>query len=75
MSTRQKLHLAGGIIIETARDFNGRYWTGYANGCSLFFRDPAELCKFLKLPSGTRRDSLNSWLESLLDFDSTPKSS
>ena len=75
MSTRQKLHLPGGILIETARDFNGRYWTGHAKGCSMFFRDPAELLKFLRLPSGPSKESLKSWLESLLDYDSTPKSS
>ena len=73
MSQNQKLHLGSGVIIETSRDFNGRYWTGYAKGCSMFFRDPADLMKFLRLPAGPSKESLKSWLNSLLDYDSTPK--
>lgn len=66
----QKLHLQGGMSIETTRDFNGRYWIAYMRGCSMFFRDAIDLRKWLKLPKGTAsRDSFDSWIASLEDFD------
>jgi len=69
MNKDQKLHLGSGVIINTSRDFNGRYWTGFARDCSMFFRDPKELTRFLRLPAGPSRESLKSWLASLEDFD------
>lgn len=67
---RQTLHLQGGLSIETARDFNGRYWIAYLKGCSMFFRDAVDMRKWLKLPKGTAsRDSFDSWIVSLGDFD------
>lgn len=67
---RQTLHLKDGMSIETARDFNGRFWIAMRRGTSMFFRDTAELRGFLKLPKGTdSRASFDSWIASLEDFD------
>jgi hypothetical protein len=66
----QTLHLQGGVSIETARDFNGRFWIAYLNGCSMFFREAVDLKKWLQLGKGTARyDSFDSWISSLADFD------
>jgi hypothetical protein len=74
MNQQQKLHLGSGVIINTDRDFNGRYWTGHARNCSMFFRDPKELTRFLRLPAGPSRESLKSWLASLEDYDNQRRS-
>lgn len=67
---RQTLHLQGGLSIETSRDFNGRFWIAYAKGCSMFFREAADVRRWLKLPKGTpSRESFDSWIASLADFD------
>lgn len=67
---RQTLHLQGGLSVETARDFNGRFWIAYLKGCSMFFRDAVSVRKWLKLPKGTAsRESFDSWIDSLEDFD------
>lgn len=60
----EKLHLPGGTLIETSLDSNGRYWIGYVNGGSMFFRSVADLRSFLRLSSASRA-SLDSWLSSL----------
>lgn len=72
----QKLNLKGGIFIESRRDHNGRYWTGYARNCSMYFRDPKELVKFLSLYSSSeRKEKLLAWLDELLEYDSRKRDS
>jgi hypothetical protein len=67
---REQLHLGSGMSIETGRDFNGRFWIGHAKGASMFFRDPVELRRFLKLSPGIpSRASFDSWIASLTAAD------
>lgn len=66
MARRERLHLPTGMSVETFRDWNGRGYIAYAKGASMFFREPAEVRRFLKLPKGTTsRESLDSWIASL----------
>ena len=67
---RQALHLQGGLSIETAKDWNGRFWVVYCRNASMFFRSAADIRKWIKLPKGTAsRESFDSWIASLEDFD------
>lgn len=67
---RERLHLGGGMTVETSRDINGRFWIGHAKGAAMFFRDPKALRRFLKLPQGIpSRVSFDSWIESLAAAD------
>jgi hypothetical protein len=67
---RDKLHLPGGVNIETGPDWNGRYFVAYRNGCSMFFRDTKALRTFLALPAtGATGQALESWLASLQAHD------
>lgn len=53
-------------MVETGRDWNGRWFIGYAKGASAMFRDAKTLRKFLKLPpKTTSREALDSWVASL----------
>lgn len=67
---RERLHLGSGTMIETGRDWNGRFWIGHSKGCAMFFRDAKALRRFLKLPQGIpSRASFDSWIESLAAAD------
>lgn len=69
---RDALRLSPHQTVETARDFNGRYWIAYSSGASVFVRDAAELRRFLKLPKSIpMRQALDSWLASLADQDAS----
>ena len=63
---RERIHLQGGVSVETGRDWNGRFYIGYSKGASVFVRCRNELKRFTALPSGSAAaSSLESWLESL----------
>lgn len=63
---RERLHLQGQMTVETGRDWNGRWFIGYAKDASALFRDAKTLRKFLGLPlKTTSREALDSWLASL----------
>lgn len=62
---RERIHLPGGASVETGRDWNGRFYIGYGKGASVFVRCRNELKRFLGLPAGPARASLDSWLASL----------
>ena len=63
---RERLHLQGDITVETGKDTNGRFFIAYANGASVFLREPEEVRQFLNLVAKTRsRDALDSWFASL----------
>jgi len=63
---REKLHLQGGMTVETGKDFNGRFFIAHARGASMFLRDSAQVRKFLQLATKTpSRESLDSWFASL----------
>ena len=67
---RQKLHLGQSMTLETGRDATGRFWIAFARGASMFFREPSDIRRWLKLPKGTAsRDAFDSWIASLEDFD------
>lgn len=71
MAKRDRLHLTPRESIETARDWNGRYYIVYSNGSSIYTRDLKELRRFLKVPKGIpMREALDSWLASLEAMDS-----
>jgi hypothetical protein len=66
MSKRERLHLSQHQSIETYRDWSGRAYIAYSNGCSMFFRDRKALTRWLKIPKSIpMRASLDSWLDSL----------
>lgn len=70
MAKRDALRLSAFQGIETGRDMNGRYFIAYSDGASVFVRNVAELRRFLRIPKGLpMRESLESWLSSLLDMD------
>jgi len=69
---RDKLRLSQHQCIETYRDHNGRAYVAYSSGASVFVRDIADLRRFLKLPKALpMRESLESWLASLGDQDTS----
>jgi sugar lactone lactonase YvrE len=62
----ERLHLPGQMMIETNRDANGRYFIAYGKHASMFFRDAAELRRWLKLPIKTpSREAFDSWITSM----------
>lgn len=66
MPAREALNLSGGMRIETGRDWNGRFWIAYRKGCSMFFRDPSQLRRWLSLaPKTASREAFDSWIASL----------
>lgn len=68
----ERLNLSQHQFVETYRDGNGRYFIAYSSGASIFVRDIADLRRFLKLPKGLpMRESLESWLASLGDQDTS----
>lgn len=72
MAKRERLHLSPHTIIETSRDWNGRYYIAYAKNASMFFRCPIELRKWLKLPAKIpSRESFDSWIASLEAADTS----
>ena len=69
---RDALRLSLHQSVETGRDYNGRYFIAYSSGASVFVRDIADLRRFLKLPKALpMRESLESWLASLGDQDTS----
>lgn len=69
-----RLDLGSGMLVESNHDFNGRYWIGMRKGCSMFFRDPKALRKFLKLPVGiTSRVGFDEWITELEATDAKRK--
>ena len=60
---RTRLQLGQSMSVETAKDFNGRFFICYAKGASVFLRDAKEVRRFMKLPlKTTSRDQLDEWL-------------
>jgi len=67
---RERLHLGGGMSIETGRDINGRFFIAHARSASVWIRCQRELRRFLRLKgSTTSRAALDSWLDSLQATD------
>lgn len=63
---RERLHLSVHTIIETGRDWNGRFYIVYGKNASVFRRCPKEVRKWLKLPSKIpSREAYDSWIASL----------
>ena len=55
-----------GVSIESAKDFNGRFFIAYIKGASMFFRDATDVRKWLKLPKGTTtRELFDLWISEL----------
>jgi hypothetical protein len=61
---------AGGLRIETSKDWNGRWFTVWKPHSSIYCRTRKEVLKFaawpIKTPTG---DSLRAWLTSLEEMD------
>lgn len=71
---RERLHLSIYTVIETGRDWNGRFYIVYNNGAAVFRRCPKEVRKFLKLPSKIpMREAYDSWIASLEAADANRK--
>ncbi|MFZ9655413.1 MAG: hypothetical protein ACO29V_07195 [Limnohabitans sp.] len=71
MAKRTTLYLGDGMIVESDRDFNGRYYVALARGATQIFRQEKELRRFLKLPVGTpSRVALDDHLKELVEADS-----
>ena len=74
MAKRERLHLQGGMTVETGLDWNGRWFIGCRRGCSQYFRDSGVLRKFLALPPKTAsREAFDSWIASLEAADTARK--
>jgi hypothetical protein len=72
---RERLHLSAHTVIETGRDWNGRFYIAYSNNASVFLRCPKEVRKFLKLPAKIpMRESFDSWIASLEAADASKRS-
>lgn len=66
MAKRERLHLSQHTVIETGRDWNGRFYIVYGNNASVFLRCPKEVRKWLKLPAKIpSREAFDSWIASL----------
>jgi len=67
--------VAGGLRIETSRDWDGRWFVCWKPNVSIYCRTRKEVLKFaswpVKTPTG---DSLRSWLTSLEEMDAERKS-
>lgn len=75
MAKRERLHLSQYTVIETGRDWNGRYYIVYGNNASVFMRCPKEVRKWLKLPAKIpQREAYDSWIASLEAADASKKS-
>ena len=71
---RSFLKLSQYQTVETARDFNGRYYIAYSKGASMFLRDSKELRRFLKIPKSVpMREILDGWIEGLEQADAARK--
>ncbi len=63
---RERLHLGGGMSVETGRDWNGRFFIAHAHGAAVFIRDAKLLRRWLRLsPKTPSSEALASWLASL----------
>jgi len=63
-----------GALIETSRDWNGRYYTAWRPNCSMFFRERKALMKWLGYPTQTpTRALLVEWLDALEAKDAAQK--
>ena len=55
-----------GVLIESSRDWNGRYYTAWRPHVSMFFRDRKALTKWLSYPTQTpTRALILAWLDEL----------
>ena len=73
---RTRLQLGQSMSVETAKDFNGRFFICYAKGASVFLRNVKEVRRFMKLPlKTTSRDLLDEWLAGFdsAGHDTTPQ--
>lgn len=62
--------VAGGLRIETARDWNGRWFVCWKPTVSVYRRTRKEVLKFAAWPAKTPTgDALRSWLDSLEQMD------
>jgi hypothetical protein len=53
-------------MVQTGRDWNGRFWICYSGYTSLFKADSAAVLKWAKYPKGTpTRDALEKWLKEI----------
>lgn len=74
MAKRERLHLSVHTVIETGRDWNGRFYIVYSNNASVFMRCPKEVRKWLKLPAKIpSREAYDSWIASLEAADAAKK--
>ena len=67
---RDAFNAAGGLRIETSRDWNGRWFTCWKPNVSIYCRTRRDVLKFaswpIKTPTG---DSLRAWLDQLASID------
>jgi hypothetical protein len=62
--------VAGGLRIETARDWDGRWFIAWKPHVSQYFRDPKVMLRWVAWPVKTPTgDSLRSWIASLTAAD------
>lgn len=62
--------VAGGLRIETSRDWDGRWYVAWKPDASMYFRDRKQLLKFCAWPPKTPTgDALRSWLSSMEQMD------
>lgn len=66
MARPQTLRLTSGLLINTDRDHNGRWWITLSNHASLYHRDAEAVRQALRLPAGSGlRAQLEDWLRGL----------
>ena len=66
--------VAGGLRIETSRDWDGRWFVCWKPNVSVYCRTRKEVLKFASWPVKTATgDSLRSWLTSLEEMDAQRK--
>lgn len=66
MARPQTLRLSPGLLINTDRDHNGRWWITLSNQASLYHRDAKAVVQALRLPAGSGlRAQLEDWLTAL----------
>ena len=71
---KREAFVAGGLRIETARDWDGRWFIAWKPHVSQYFRDPKVMLRWVAWPVKTPTgDSLRSWIASLTAADAERK--
>ena len=66
--------VAGGLRIETSRDWNGRWFVVWKPNVSIYCRTRKEVLKFASWPTKTPTgDSLRTWLDQMEAIDKERK--